>query len=350
MAKLNLGTKVENEGATSAGRVSAAEINAVTASVNALYDALFISGIITNGMNPKVLPESLLSPDQFEILGDGHIGLIGFDNIGEGSGLPKPEAPTIVVDTVTREISFEHAEYPDDLEYRVNSGAWTAYVAGTLINFGSGAILANYYQARTKAIAGETQAGTIAGNNFISAVGGDTSLIDGNDYLDLSVLTGTPPLEPTNNTWKITGDGFGQGQPGKRLAVGGHIAFIYQANSANTKMSVNYVAGSLGNFKAIDIEVNVEGVLRVVDTRDTIDEDLPTQPTTGQFVDLERVSGATTPSTFRVSIIDTDRTTVVYFKDYVVTSTPVADCSVEYDTAGGSAVINKPQGRGLTDI
>lgn len=171
---------------------TAAEYNATTTSINALYDALFEAGII-GVLKTGVLPNSILSPNQFESLGDGSIGLIGFENIGTGgSTLPKPLAPGITYDDVARELSFTHATYPNGIEYRVNGGGWINYTAGAKIPVGTGAVSANYYQARVKAIADTIQASNIVGNALIPSESGSDGFVNVTGWLDIApaVLVG----------------------------------------------------------------------------------------------------------------------------------------------------------------
>ena len=74
MAKLNLGTKIENGGTSANGKVTATEINAIQASINAIYDHLFTNGII-GAIKDSALSDGLLSTNQFEVLTDKTIGI-----------------------------------------------------------------------------------------------------------------------------------------------------------------------------------------------------------------------------------------------------------------------------------
>lgn len=282
------------------------------------------------------------------------------DSQGWGSGLTPLSPPVITFGTSTSSQNVINWTRPTNgvtsvLQVYI-SGSWTEIYNGTALTYThTGLTDSTSYDYRVKAVAsGYGDSSWATGTKSTSSSGGDANLMAGYDYLNLGYLTGsgfpTPPLEPTNNTWKITGDGFGQGQPGKRFPVDGNIAFQYQANSANTKMCVGWNAGSLGNYKSIEVEVDGSGVLRVSGPKITENEDFPTQPTDGQFVNLVRISGTGSPSIFEVQIIETDGSTILDSKQYSVADTAVGVSHVEYDSAGGSAVINKPQGKGLTDV
>lgn len=102
MAKLSWSNKIENSGASANGRLSAAEINEMRDSVNAIYDFLFENGLIGVGITLKmeVLPEAELSPSQFEPVSDG-IGLKGFENIGSGGGSSKVPTPSLTLSVIS---------------------------------------------------------------------------------------------------------------------------------------------------------------------------------------------------------------------------------------------------------
>lgn len=53
---------------------SAAEYNAMKASINAVYDFLFTNGLIGT-IKKEALPDAILSVNQFEELPDGMIGM-----------------------------------------------------------------------------------------------------------------------------------------------------------------------------------------------------------------------------------------------------------------------------------
>lgn len=108
MAKLNLGTKVENGGANANGKVTATEINAIQASINAIYDHLFTNGII-GSIKKEALLEGNLSRNQFEDLPDGDIGIktsylqsLGLGGGGTGPTKLATPAPTATVISTTQ--------------------------------------------------------------------------------------------------------------------------------------------------------------------------------------------------------------------------------------------------------
>lgn len=108
MAKLNLGTKIENGGTSANGKVTATEINAIQASINAIYDHLFTNGII-GSIKKEALLEGNLSRNQFEDLPNGDIGIKTsyLQSLGLGGGGTGPiklatPAPTATVISTTQ--------------------------------------------------------------------------------------------------------------------------------------------------------------------------------------------------------------------------------------------------------
>lgn len=189
MAKLNFETKVENGGTTAAGRLSASEINAIRDSINALYDALFENGVIplVPAIKASVLPEAKLSPDQFEMLGDGYIGLIGFDNIGTGGGTGpiKLTTPTPTASVIsTTQINLNCSAIPNADGYTWQRAINSNFSDATTISSGSSTSFNNtglaqntMYYFRVKATStnlGYTESNFAATSAKTNAVGATT--------------------------------------------------------------------------------------------------------------------------------------------------------------------------------
>jgi len=321
------------------------QIETLAQVVSALTNALAGKADLVDGAVPSgQLPEVNIFQNIFDSFEDGEVQLgdTGKIDIIGGGGTPN------------HTITFNISGISDPYILEVNGEVWEdnqkSFPEGTVTD-----TLVPTIEGYTLSPASISPVTVDADKefDFVATAEGasDDNLISGFSFLDLSVLTGVgqPPLENTSNTWKITGNGFGQGQPGKHFPVGGEIACRYGASSANTKMCISYQAASLGNYKAIEVEFNGDGVMNITGGKVT-GETFPTQPVQGQFVKIKRVSGETSPATFEVSIIGSDKSTVIFAKNYTVTDTPVSSSAVEYDTAGGSAIIYYPQGKGLTDI
>lgn len=278
----------------------------------------------------------------------------------DSSALPIPDAlidPT--VDNGTR--LFTCSPNPAQPEYdnaqwetSVNNGV--SYVDNTNLqdpfDVGAGGKAIGQVKTRIKAVGGSNRSGVPTSNLTAFTAVGDDDLITGYTYSPLDLFTGTPPLINTNNNYNIGTDGYGKGQPLKKIPVGAAVAFQYQALSSNSSFILKDTPDTLDGGTVLEISVTTEGVVHVFDSRDSIDEDLATQPTVGQFVNIAHVSDeAANLSTWRISVLDDAAGSFAevwgknFTLSYVSGSTPL----VQFNTIGGSSTVFKPQGLNLTN-
>lgn len=279
----------------------------------------------------------------------------------DASALPIPDAlidPT--VDNVTR--LFTCSPNPSEPEYdnaqwetSVNNGV--SYTDNTGVNgqdpfdVGPGGKAIGQVKTRIKAVPGTNRAGVPVSNLTAFTAVGDDDLITGYIYLALDAFTGTPPLINTDNNYNIGTDGYGKGQPLRNIPVGGAVAFQYQTLSANTSLIIKDTPDTLDAGTVLEISMNSEGVVHVFDTRDSIDEDLPTQPTVGKFVAITHVSDQPANlSTWRISILDDAAGSFaeLYGKNYTLSYVSDSVSLVQFNTIGGTSTVFKPQGLNLT--
>lgn len=279
----------------------------------------------------------------------------------DASALPIPDAlidPT--VDNGTR--LFTCSPNPAQPEYdnaqwetSVNNGV--SYTDNTGVNgqdpfdVGPGGKAIGQVKTRIKAVPATNRAGVPVSNLTAFTAVGDDDLITGYAYLALDAFTGTPPLINTSNNYNIGTDGYGKGQPLKNIPVGGAVAFQYQALSANTSFILKDTPDTLDAGTVLEISMNSENVVHVFDSRDSIDEDLPTQPTVGKFVAITHVSDQPANlSTWRISILDdaAGGFAELYGKNYTLSYVSGSVSLVQFNTIGGTSTVFKPQGLNLT--
>lgn len=186
MAKLNLG-KVENGGTTANGKLSAADVMSIQASVNAIYDFLFTNGII-GPIKDSALSDGLLSSDQFETLTDKTIGIktsylqsLGLGGGGTGQIKLATPAPTATVISTTQ-INLNCPVVPNANGYtweRATNSSFTDAVvisAGSSPNYNNTGLAQNttyYYRVKAtttnSAYTDSNYAGTLATTNSSGA-------------------------------------------------------------------------------------------------------------------------------------------------------------------------------------
>lgn len=180
--------------------VVAAIINAQGTQIDNVEQALpdkadLQGGVLPVAQLPEIpeekLPDTYYNGVQFErVLVDGvptiQLKQSFIDSISGGGTPVDPDVAAPVGSLTGRNYKFVQATWPNDLELRTNGGIPVAYVSGTNIAVGDGAVAANYYEARVKAVSGIHKASAWVGNPSIAAAGGgDSSLITGFSRMDL---------------------------------------------------------------------------------------------------------------------------------------------------------------------
>jgi hypothetical protein len=157
--------KITGPDKTTGQQHSAAEYNAMKASINAVYDFLFTNGIIGT-IKKEALPDAILSVNQFEELPDGMIGMrtdyLQSLNLGGGTALPKLIAPAPLIATAIS-VSQINLSWPAGqsatsytLQRSINSnfsGAENIYV-GALLAFSNTGLAGNtqyYFRLKSSA-------------------------------------------------------------------------------------------------------------------------------------------------------------------------------------------------------
>lgn len=190
-----------NANATELNSTTAASTNASSLTTGTLPDARLSANIpkkVDGLILTSDLPNALLSPDQFEMLPNGTIGIKTsyLESLGLGR-LPTPTAPTVTVSG--RNVSAIHPSYPNQLEYSINNAAFVNYVDAMPINAGVNEVLANYYRFRVKASSGINNAGTIAGNPYIASESG-SYVVENTIIANFSSEFAGPATNPPFNT------------------------------------------------------------------------------------------------------------------------------------------------------
>lgn len=357
--------------------------NAAILQFNAVNESLSAKADLVDGEIPIAqLPESNL-PEQIDnetikVNGSDKI-FVNVDNVAlvvvdgaitidltwlqaqiDSSALPIPDAlidPT--VDDVTR--LFTCSPNPSQPEYdnaqwetSVNNGV--SYVDNENLqdpfNVGAGGKAIGQVKTRIKAVPASNRAGVPVSNLTAFTAVGDSDLITGYTYLACDLFTGTPPLINTNNNYNIGTDGYGKGQPLKNIPVGGAVAFQVQDLSKNTQCIIKDTPDTLDGGTVLEIVINNDGVVSITDTRDSISEDLATQPEFGQFINFAHVSDEPANlSTWRCSVLGEAPTfTEIWGKDFTMSYVSGSVSLLQFNTIGGTATAFKPQGLNLTNI
>lgn len=238
MAKITYTNKVDGS-----SEVNASDMNQIKNSVNALYDALFTSGIIGSGViKDSALPGFELSGDQFDgsgipdsgdpiKLSDAFIATLG------GSSGTTPVAPTVIADDGADTLKFTHTLGTSELIVSVNNGSYIpiADVEGwdsedELINVGDIARAAGYYKCRTKADPTEDRnAGSIASSPAFNVEG------VGLANLNFSRFEFDAKVDPEQDNSVLFKDpasvGFGVGFSDKKAVAGSSVKFVAQGKT-----------------------------------------------------------------------------------------------------------------------
>lgn len=135
-----------------------------------------------NGVIPvEQLPEAKLSPDQFELLYDGTIGikLSYLQSLGLGTGTPgggtdtTPAPPTITADDSANTLSASHALGVSEIVMSVNGNPFVAYSGP--ISVGDNARAAGYWRFKIKSATGRTESAVANSPAFTQLPTGNTT-------------------------------------------------------------------------------------------------------------------------------------------------------------------------------
>lgn len=183
------------------------------------------------------------------------------------------------------------------------------------------------------------------GENLVSVTPTD-GLLSGNLFLNLFTKEGTAVIE-NDHVWSLTGPGTARAGVSKRLVAGSSVAFLYTTLSTYTNLYLRINDARDG----VKIEIDGSGNVHVI-FWDGLDEDLPQQPLSGQYVQLTKISDSATvndPATFRVDIMDGNGTPVwnkVYTARYVASE----ETEIDFVFNVSDGYLSYPQGKNLIDI
>ncbi|MCZ4222514.1 hypothetical protein [Pedobacter rhodius] len=179
-----------------------------------------------------------------------------------------------------------------------------------------------------------------------------SDLLTGYAFLNLSVGQSDVSITRIGNTetWRLYNDGVGKSQPGKKFVKGSAFGIQKKANTYQQVLSITYVQGSNGNYIALSMAFDENGSLKITANHDVdvIDDTPTTQPGIGQYSIFEDISTGTSPLSTRIirhSILDVDKTTVVYYKDYTIHNTSENDSVIDFVMISQNGVINYPQSK-----
>lgn len=233
---------------------TAAEYNAMKASINAVYDFLFTNGLIGT-IKKEALPDAVLSANQFEEIPDGMIGMrtdyLQSLNLGGGTTLPKLISPAPVTATAVS-VSQINLTWPVGqsatsytLQRSINSnfsGAENIYV-GTLLAFSNtGLAGSTQYYFRVKSSAqGYYDSDYTVASATTQAPGATTPAAPTNFIVDDSANTGAwtvNPLYPSITDYEVSLDG------GAALISASNPINVGDVNKAIGQVCVRVKAGS----------------------------------------------------------------------------------------------------------
>lgn len=187
-------------------QVTATEFNAIKNKVVQLVT--FINNMFGTDhlLKSTILPESILSPDQFELNGTtGFIELINYDQIGTGGGDPKLNTPTISFGTSTTSQNVVNwTSVPNATSYTLQaliSSVWTTIYTGALLTYTHGSLASGTaYQYRVKASAsGYTDSNYATGTKSTETEGG--YVVEQRIFVNFSDEYATLPTQTTPYYW-----------------------------------------------------------------------------------------------------------------------------------------------------
>lgn len=271
------------------------------------------------------------------------------------SGLVTPEAPTsFIVDDVANTGDWTNATgYTDigDYEYQINGGSITTATVKPFVVGDINAAIGDV-KIRVKAVPGVSNASAWLTNpSAYTASGGAGLLPGGYSFLTINAQALNDEMVNEDNIWRIPSREYGgQGWPLKAAPEGGIVAMLYTADSKYIDIDLkgNNSAPDFFGAPAITLTCNSTGVVVVV-VRDILTEDLPTQPTDGQYLAITYVEAGLPDdeAKVRISILDEDAIEV-YGKDYFPKFLGENNY-IQFSIGQTSTRLSYPQGLNLTN-
>lgn len=171
--------------------------------------------------------------------------------------------------------------------------------------------------------------------------------LPGFSFLAIDEQDFSDTLINTNNVWTV-GGASGMGRPNKRMPQNSVVAFQFDANSAGSQVQIKGGDDWFADEK-ITLAVDDNGVAIVI-VRDILTENLPVQPTPGQYIGMVFLEEdlPNEEARVRVSILD-NAGNEVYGKDYFPRYVGFDGNSLQFNIYQGDGEIAYPQGIGLLD-
>lgn len=182
---------------------------------------------------------------------------------------------------------------------------------------------------------------------FISDLQPVLEPLPGFSFLTIDASDFSNTLINTDNIWTVNG-ASGRGRPNKRMPQNSVVAVQFNSNSVGSQVQIKGSDDWFADEK-ITLEVDENGVTTVI-VRDVLTENLPVQPSPGQYIGMTFLEDGlpNDEAKVRVSILD-NAGGEVYGKDYFPKYVGFNNNSIQFNIYQNDGEIAYPQGIGLED-